>query len=115
MLGDRDHAQTFGKQLKLIHMGGFTTDELKGYQSVVRNNLQDIMKAIDSAIQQSVIEMDEITNSHAQNLSQELRNMADGDPNISLTAVEAVQSLWANEQLIRIWDSTDVYIPVSAS
>jgi hypothetical protein len=115
MLGDRNHAQTFGKQLKIIHMGGFTAEELQGYTSIVRNNLQDIMNAIDSAIRQIDIEMDGITNNHAQNLSQELRKMSDGDPNISLTAIEAVQSLWESEQLTRFWDSVDAYIPGSAS
>jgi hypothetical protein len=115
MLGDRDHTQTFGKQLKIIHMGGFTTEELQGYKSIVRSNLQDIMEAIVFAIEESNLEMDVITNGHAQNLSQELEKMWNGDPNISLTAIEAVKSLWANEQLMRIWDSTDVYIPVSAS
>jgi len=115
LLGDRDHAQTFAKQMKIIHMGGFTTEELQEYQAVVRSDLRDIMEVIDSVIQQSNIEMDDITLHQARDLSRELKNASEGSLNIPLPAVEAIQVLWASEQLRNLWDSKDVYIPATAS
>jgi guanine nucleotide-binding protein subunit alpha len=109
LLGDGDCSQALVTQMKLL-MNGFTTDKRREYQAIVRNNLWDIMKAINYLIEKTNIEMDGITKIHARNLSLELINKPDGDANISVMAAEAMQGLCASEQFVKLLDSTDVYI-----
>lgn len=113
LLGDGDCRQALVTQMKLL-MNHFTADKRREYQAIVRNNLWDIMKAINHVIEKTNIEIDGITKVHARNLSLELTNKPDGDANISVMAAEAMQGLCASEQFVKLLDSTDVYIPDTA-
>jgi hypothetical protein len=61
VLGDDECGQVFLKQTKIFHSHGFTTEELQDYKAVVRNNVQEIMNAMNSVLGGASIEMDEIT------------------------------------------------------
>ena len=114
LLGNDDCGQAIVKQMKIVHMKGFTTEELSGYKIVVRETLWGILRSINLVVEQTDIEMDEITKIHAQTLSRELRNGPDGDANISDVIVEAAQWLWASEQVKKLFNPTEVYLPDSA-
>jgi guanine nucleotide-binding protein G(i) subunit alpha len=113
LLGDDDCGQDIVKTMKIVHMNGFTTEERSGYKILVRNTLWDILRSMELVVEQTDVELDEITKIYAQTLSRELKNRPDGDVNISDVTVEAAQRLWASEQAEKLFNPTEVYLPYS--
>jgi hypothetical protein len=80
-------------------MRRFTSDERVSYQSLVRNNVFDIMEGFASIIVRDCFELEEATKIHATLLSRELAEWETCPKSITAGVVDAVQGLWADEQL----------------
>jgi len=102
LIGDEDCKRVFTRQLMLRDkngMKGFTAEELREYRTAARDKVRDIMKKINSLIEEADIEMDERTKSQAEILAHEVKNNPLGHANISADAAEAVQKLLTSDYL----------------
>lgn len=84
---------TILKQMKLIHDGGFTSEEKESYKEVIFSNTIQSMKVIIEAMQILNIPLGDSRNKQAAQLLLDVPGQTDGDvmPN---DLAEAIQKLW---------------------
>lgn len=86
---------TIAKQMKIIHLDGFTTEERLTYKSIINNNVILSMKALVTATQQLNIPT-------ARNLEDAVERIRESDPsfysgNLTPEIAADIKSLWADE------------------
>lgn len=106
---------TIVKQMKIIHLKGYSKEELYNYRPTVFKNLVECAKAVITAMQQLNVEPEiEANKAHAEFLMQ---YQAESGPqaNIDSRVGTAVQSIWsdpAKDQLME--HQTEFYLMDSA-
>jgi hypothetical protein len=113
LLGDPDCCQVLLKELIIQHGDEPASIRLDRYKSVIRDNVRDIMVAIEDIVVEDTSKMDAKTRELALLLVQELQYDLPDDAVISTTAAKILQEIWANEKFLEHLQSTDVGLPFS--
>jgi len=116
ILGDSDHAQAFLNETKLRHGNGFTNEELREYEFVIRTNIWNIMCSVEAALVKASLDMDDTAKDLALQLCEKLKysfGEYEYHTNASCIAVEALKEVWASEPLRKLMKSAPG-IPASA-
>jgi guanine nucleotide-binding protein G(i) subunit alpha len=92
--------QTFIKNMRIAHSGGFTYEEREKYQEVVMNKIMSVMKGMARTLKNGGIDLDATAKMHAKVLSQEIEKIQTGDGKITIEGAGAVQGLWEDKQLV---------------
>ncbi|QPG94725.1 G protein alpha subunit [Epichloe festucae Fl1] len=106
---------TIVKQMKIIHLKGYSEDELYNYRPTVFKNLVECAKAVITAMQQFEIEPQRKENrtyvDYLLSYQAESGPQAQIDPQVGV----AVQSLWADPARDRLMEhQTEFYLMDSA-
>ena len=105
---------TIVKQMKIIHLKGYSEDELYNYRPTVFKNLVECAKAVITAMQQFDIEPEEGNKQHADFLLEyqaESGPQAHIDPQVGV----AVQAIWNDPAKAQLMEhQTEFYLMDSA-
>jgi guanine nucleotide-binding protein G(i) subunit alpha len=84
---------TISKQMKIIHLKGFTDDERVSYKSIIFNNTVGSMRVLVTAVQELGIELTEENNAAADRMSNREEYFS-GE--ITQEIAQDIAALWAD-------------------
>lgn len=87
---------TILKQMKLIHEGGYSVQELRGFRTIVYNNVAQAMRQLLSAVGVLGIEFENPDSESAKHLILDLPEQV-GQEHYSEPIVHAFKTLWSDE------------------
>lgn len=106
---------TIVKQMKIIHLKGYSEDELYNYRPTVFKNLVECAKAVITAMQQFEIEPENEENKAHMEYLMEYQAESGPQAHIDPEVGTAVQSLWSDPAKDRLMEhQTEFYLMDSA-
>jgi GTPase SAR1 family protein len=101
---------TLAKQVKLIHLAGFTEEEKKSYRLIINQNIITSMQTLIEGAEKFGLSLD------AKAKTQAGLVQSGSDYKLTVDLAEAVKLLWAHESIKKTWDrASELQIIESAS
>jgi len=99
---------TFAKQMKILHMGGFTEDEVINYRAILRLNLLTGMKELSKQVEKIDQKVNEENRKHTRYF-QEKQVMELECLDFNESTIRKLESLWNDPAIKQVWNDASLY------